>query len=83
MIEKKWLNSSLKLNCDKEKFIFPTKKDEEKFICLCRSEYEFAEKIVEEAFSKLPPKQLHIGEHIVGLNTRIKDVASLLIHEAG
>ncbi|XP_028769759.1 toll/interleukin-1 receptor-like protein [Neltuma alba] len=42
------------------------------------SEYDFGEKIVEEAFSKLPPKRLHIGEHIVGLDACIKDVTSLL-----
>ncbi|XP_028785242.1 TMV resistance protein N-like [Neltuma alba] len=44
----------------------------------CRSEYDFVEKIVEEAFSKLPPKRLHIVEHIVGLDACIKDVTSLL-----
>ncbi|XP_028785248.1 TMV resistance protein N-like [Neltuma alba] len=42
------------------------------------SENDFVEKIVEEAFSKLPPKRLHIGEHIVGLDACIKDVTSLL-----
>ncbi|KAI9086138.1 hypothetical protein K1719_031859 [Acacia pycnantha] len=42
------------------------------------SENDVVEKIVEVAFSKLPPKGLHIGEHIVGLGTRIKDMTSLL-----
>ncbi|XP_054779038.1 disease resistance protein RUN1-like [Prosopis cineraria] len=42
------------------------------------SEYDFVEKIVEAAFSKLPPKRLHTGEHIVGLDTCMEDVTSVL-----
>ncbi|KAK4259583.1 hypothetical protein QN277_005899 [Acacia crassicarpa] len=42
------------------------------------SENNVVEEIVEATFSKLPPKRLHVGEHIVGLGPRIKDVTSLL-----
>ncbi|KAI9086177.1 hypothetical protein K1719_031898 [Acacia pycnantha] len=41
-------------------------------------EVKFIERIVKDAFARLPPKRFHITDHMVGLEPRVEEVMSLL-----
>ena len=47
-------------------------------MCFCRYEHEFIQEIVKKASTKLQHEQLDIGEQIIGHQSPIEDIKSLL-----